>query len=107
MLLATFLLTFGLLLAAILAAAIKLVFLPKRVNAFEPLVRGGAVGALIAVGAFAVLVRVGEDLESGFFGDLLQNGAALVSIGALAGTVLATLRTRASPPLARAQLGSK
>ncbi|HKO53081.1 MAG TPA: hypothetical protein VJV79_35470 [Polyangiaceae bacterium] len=58
--------------------------------------RGGAVGVLAAMGAFAALVQVGVVLDSGFFGDLLQNGVALVSIGALTGTMVAALRTRHS-----------
>jgi len=97
LILASFLLTFGLLLTAVLAAAIKISCLPKRARAYELVVRGGALGVLIALVAFAALGQAGIDLDSCFLGDLLQNGVALVSIGALTGTILAALCTRVSP----------
>ena len=107
MFLASFLLTFGLLFAAIVAAAIKIVCFPKRANTFQPLVRGGAIGVLTAVAALAALGQAGVDLEGRLFGDLLQNAAALVSIGALVCTTRAALRERTLIMLTGAQSGSR
>ena len=107
LLLATVLLTVGLLLAAIVAAAFKVVCLPRTANAYETLVRGGALGVLTALGAFTALGQAGVDLDGHVFGDLLQNGVASVLSGALAGTTLAAWRARGSAMRTRAQLDSK
>ena len=107
LLLATFLLTFGLLTATILAAAIKVVCLRGRANAYEVLVRGGALGVLTTLVAFVALAEAGVDLDSRFFGDLLQNGVASVFVGALTGIAFVALRARGSSVLTRAQVDSR
>jgi hypothetical protein len=107
LLLATFLLTFGLLAAAILAAAIKVVCLRGGASAYEVLVRGGALGVLTAVVAFVALGQAGVDLDRRFLGDLLHNGVASVLIGALTGITFVAMRARSSAALTRAQADSR
>jgi hypothetical protein len=94
LLLSSFLLTFGLLVVAILAAAVRFLYLPRKPNAYEALARSGTFAVVIAVGGFVVLVQLGVDLDRHFFGDLLQNGVILVLIGALTGTMFGAFRLR-------------
>lgn len=101
LLIASVLLAFGLLAAAAFATGIKIACFPRRANAFEALVPGGAFGALIATATFVVLGEAGVDLDGRLFGDALQNGAAWVVMGALAGTIVVGLRARDATALRR------
>lgn len=101
LLIAIVLLTLGLLAAAAIAGAIKVVCFPRRANAYEALVRGGAFGALLATAVFVALGEAGIDLDGRLFGDALQNGAACVSLGALGGTIVVGLRARVATTLPR------
>lgn len=101
LLIATVLLTVGLLAAAAIAAAIKVTCFPKSTNAYEALVRGGAFGVLLATSVFVALGEAGVDLDGRLFGDALQNGVAWVVMGALGGTIVVGLRARKSSALRR------
>ncbi len=81
-------LSLGLLVGSALAAVIKALFLRKRVGAYRDLMRGVAISVSIAVLALLALGYAGVNLHDRPFGDLLWNGAATVSIGALGGLLL-------------------
>jgi len=101
LLIATVLLTFGLLAAVAIAAAIKVVCFAGRASVYEALLQGAACGVFFATAIFVVVGAAGVDLDGRLFGDALRNGAAWVSLGALVGTSAASVRARRSTALRR------
>jgi hypothetical protein len=75
---------FGLFASTLFAGVIKVCYLRRQVGTYWSLMGGALPGVAIAIAALFAMLASGLNLFDRFLGDLAWNGAAIVSVGALA-----------------------